>query len=159
LIAVATPEERPPPPTGTTTTSTLERSSKISRPTVPWPAMMSGYGDAEGPAGVGEGLAVVAGGVRDHAGPAVIEVEAVQSVRGAAELERPDRLEALGLQPQFVGPGARQQRGADHEAGDPRGGVADVVQVDEVLLGGGHGVILTAHGHDHPPRIRRMRDP
>src|SRR6185369_4585756 len=51
-----------------------------------------GDGDAEGPAGVGEGLAVVAGGVRDHAGAAAVEVEAVQGVRRAAELEGADRL-------------------------------------------------------------------
>jgi len=43
LIAVATPEARPPPPTGTRTWSRPSGPAwtNSSRPTVPWPAMMS----------------------------------------------------------------------------------------------------------------------
>ncbi len=41
--AVAMPEIRPPPPTGTTTVSASGQSSAISRPTVPCPAMTSGW--------------------------------------------------------------------------------------------------------------------
>lgn len=43
LIAVATPEINPPPDIGTTTASTSGRSSRISRPMVPWPAITSGW--------------------------------------------------------------------------------------------------------------------
>ena len=39
-IAVATPLARPPPPIGTRTTARSGRSSAISSPTVPWPAMI-----------------------------------------------------------------------------------------------------------------------
>ncbi len=42
FTAVATPDERPPPETGTRTLVTPGRSSTISRPHVPWPAMMAG---------------------------------------------------------------------------------------------------------------------
>src|SRR5712692_3300375 len=40
LIAVAIPLIIPPPPTGTRTVSTSGRSSRISSPIVPWPAMI-----------------------------------------------------------------------------------------------------------------------
>ena len=43
LIAVATPASRPPPPTPMITVSTSGYCSRISRPIVPWPAMMSGW--------------------------------------------------------------------------------------------------------------------
>ena len=42
LSAAATPEISPPPPTPTTTTSTSGRSSRISSPIEPWPAITSG---------------------------------------------------------------------------------------------------------------------
>jgi hypothetical protein len=42
FTAVATPDDRPPPETGTSTLVTAGRSSTISRPQVPWPAMMAG---------------------------------------------------------------------------------------------------------------------
>src|SRR6266487_4267273 len=42
LTAVAIPETSPPPPTWTRTRSASGRSSRISRPTVPWPAITSG---------------------------------------------------------------------------------------------------------------------
>ena len=42
LTAAAIPETRPPPPTGTSTTSVSGASSRISSPTVPWPAMTRG---------------------------------------------------------------------------------------------------------------------
>ena len=46
LTAVAMPLIIPPPPTGTSTVSTSGRSSRISNPIVPWPAMIfsSSYG-------------------------------------------------------------------------------------------------------------------
>ena len=40
--ATVIPETSPPPPTGTTITSTRGSSSRISSPTVPWPASTSG---------------------------------------------------------------------------------------------------------------------
>ena len=45
-MAVAMPDESPPPETGTRTLLTSGRSSAISSPAVPWPAMMrrSSYG-------------------------------------------------------------------------------------------------------------------
>ena len=43
LIAVPIPDASPPPLTGTSTLSTSGRSSAISRPIVPCPAMMSGW--------------------------------------------------------------------------------------------------------------------
>ena len=45
-IATATPLASPPPPIGTRTAATSGRSSAISSPTVPWPAMIrsSSYG-------------------------------------------------------------------------------------------------------------------
>ena len=42
FTAAATPEASPPPPMGTTMVSTSGRSSMISRPIVPWPAMTIG---------------------------------------------------------------------------------------------------------------------
>ena len=42
LTAAAIPPIRPPPPTPTTTTSTSGRSSRISSPALPWPAMTAG---------------------------------------------------------------------------------------------------------------------
>ncbi len=42
LTAVATPLISPPPPIGTTSTSTSGTSAMISRPIVPWPAMIAG---------------------------------------------------------------------------------------------------------------------
>ena len=42
LIATLTPEISPPPPAGTKTVVTFGRCSRISRPTVPWPAMTHG---------------------------------------------------------------------------------------------------------------------
>ena len=41
FTAAARPEMSPPPPTGTITLVTSGRSSPISSPTVPWPAMIS----------------------------------------------------------------------------------------------------------------------
>ena len=42
LTAVATPEIRPPPPIATITWSISGASARISRPTVPWPAITRG---------------------------------------------------------------------------------------------------------------------
>ena len=42
FTATQRPASRPPPPTGQTITSTSGTCSRISRPSVPWPAMMSG---------------------------------------------------------------------------------------------------------------------
>ena len=42
LAAVATPAISPPPPIGTTSTSRSGTSASISRPIVPWPAMIAG---------------------------------------------------------------------------------------------------------------------
>src|SRR5918995_1012529 len=42
LAAIAMPAIRPPPPIGTTRTSRSGSSVSISRPTVPWPAMIWG---------------------------------------------------------------------------------------------------------------------
>ena len=39
LTAMRIPASRPPPPTGTTTVSISADCSRISKPTVPWPAM------------------------------------------------------------------------------------------------------------------------
>ena len=47
LTAVAIPEISPPPPIGTTTSSRSGTSWIISRPVVPWPAMMSWSSKAE----------------------------------------------------------------------------------------------------------------
>ncbi len=43
LIAAATPELKPPPPTGTSTVAASGHCSRISRPAVPWPAMIIGW--------------------------------------------------------------------------------------------------------------------
>ncbi len=43
LTASATPASRPPPPVHTTTVRTSGILAMISRPTVPWPAMTSGW--------------------------------------------------------------------------------------------------------------------
>ena len=55
LTAVAIPAISPPPPIGTMTVSTSGMSSTISRPTVPWPAAISGssYGMDDHPARLG----------------------------------------------------------------------------------------------------------
>jgi hypothetical protein len=42
LRTLPMPQTRAPPPTGTKTVSTSGRSAKISRPMVPWPAIMAG---------------------------------------------------------------------------------------------------------------------
>ncbi len=43
LAATAMPAASPPPPTGTTMVRTSGHCSAISRPTVPWPAITSGW--------------------------------------------------------------------------------------------------------------------
>ncbi|GGR33263.1 hypothetical protein GCM10015536_43440 [Streptomyces griseomycini] len=43
FTATATPAASPPPPTPTTIVRTSGHCSRISRPTVPWPAMTSGW--------------------------------------------------------------------------------------------------------------------
>ena len=72
LMAVATPLANPPPPIGTRTTATSGRSSAISSPTVPWPAMIrssSNGGMIASPRSrgdrLGDPLSLVAGGA-DH---------------------------------------------------------------------------------------------
>ena len=42
LAAIAMPDASPPPPTGITIVRTSGHCSRISRPTVPWPAITSG---------------------------------------------------------------------------------------------------------------------
>ena len=43
LAAIAIPDASPPPPTGITIVRTSGHCSMISRPTVPWPAITSGW--------------------------------------------------------------------------------------------------------------------
>lgn len=43
FTASATPAINPPPPVGTTTASMSRTCSTISRPIVPWPAIMCGW--------------------------------------------------------------------------------------------------------------------
>ena len=45
-IAIAMPDDSPPPPSGTTTSFTSGAWRAISRPTVPWPATISGASKA-----------------------------------------------------------------------------------------------------------------
>ena len=110
-IAVATPLASPPPPIGTRTAARSGRSSTISSPTVPWPAMIRSSSNGgmmarprRAASRLGDPLAFVAGGPDD------------------------DDLGAVGLDPVALdrrrvgrhdddGRGAQQSRGPGHALG------------------------------------------
>jgi hypothetical protein len=73
---------------------------------------------------------VIAGRVGDDAARPLRFGERKQRVEGAAQLERPDRLQALRLQPQ---PGSRKldERRPQDAAGDPLARALDIGQGDE----------------------------
>ena len=122
--------------------------------------------DAQRAGGVGEGLPMVAGGVGDHSGCALLGVESGERVRGPTDLERADWLEALWLEPEPVGPGAGQYRRADREPSDGVRRLANVGECDE-LGHAGHPNdatadrpgLTTAPGGGRPTRPRRPRGP
>ena len=95
--------------------------------------------DTEQPGGARDPLRVVPRGIGDQAPGACDRIERRGRVVRAADLERPDRLEALGLEPlAAVGPAEGHERRADGDAAQPRRGIADRRELDE----GGAGTLL-----------------
>src|SRR5881227_1803098 len=117
-MAVPIPETSPPPPTGTRTVRTSGRSSAISRPIVPCPAIVAGWAkgcrNTEGQdrhvsrscasmrSDRDNGETVVSGADRAHAPPAFGVRELGDSVPHAPDLERPESLEVLQLEPHVL---------------------------------------------------------
>ena len=86
--------------------------------------------DAERPRGVGDRLGVIAGGMRQHAAGPDGRIEPGDGGHRAADLERADRLQVLGLEPQ-PGPGRGQQWRPHGVGPDQLRRVADQVDVDQ----------------------------
>ena len=89
-------------------------------------------GNATGARGQGQGGAVVAGGMGDHAGAGAIGIQRPHRIAGAAELECATALQMLGLERQLRA-GQRIQRARAQHRGhagvrrDPRSGSQDII--------------------------------
>jgi hypothetical protein len=85
--------------------------------------------------GIGDRLRVIARRVGNHAARPLLRGQRKQRVERAAQLERPDRLQALRFQPQSGSRKLDERRPKD-ETGDPLARGFDLGQSDKAL---GHG--------------------